>query len=214
MGIAGAFKRSRKEDRFVSLLIQQTEITHSGMELLESWLKDLNREIEGKSVEKMKRMEREADEVRRVLIDDLHNTFVTPLDREDMFMLSLYIDNIMDYAYTTVEEMHLLEIEPDEHLLGMVALIKEATGKILLAIKRLNANPRLTAEHANNAKKQHNEVEHIYRVAIGELFKKAKDFKQLMVMLRRREVYRHVSNMADRIDDAADVLGMIVMKII
>jgi len=109
MGIAGPFKRGRKEDRFVELLIQQTEITHSGMELLESWLKDLNREIEGKSVKEMKRMEREADEVRRILIDELNNTFVTPLDREDIFTLSLYIDNIIDYAYTTVEEMHLLE---------------------------------------------------------------------------------------------------------
>ncbi len=74
-------------------------------------------------------------------------------------------------------------------------------------------NPRVAGEHARRAKKIENEVEHLYRVAIGELFTKAKDFSPLMVMLRRRELYRHVSNMADQADKAADILGMVVMKL-
>lgn len=214
MGIASPFKRGKKEDRFVSLLIKQTEVTHQGLQLLEAWLKNVERQIEDGAVKQMKEKEREADEIRRILVDELHNTFVTPLDREDIFMLSLHIDNIIDYAYTTIEEMHLLEIEPDDHLLNMTSMITLATEELLLAMQRLSANPRVTADHASKAKKIHNEVEHLYRTAIGDLFRKAKDFKQLMVMLRRREVYRHVANMADRADDAADVLGMIVMKII
>ena len=56
-------------------------------------------------------------------------------------------------------------------------------------------------------------TEDLYRVAIGELFTKAKDFKPLMAMLRRREIYRHVSNMADQADKAADIIGMVVMKL-
>ncbi|MCK4801275.1 MAG: DUF47 family protein [Anaerolineales bacterium] len=71
----------------------------------------------------------------------------------------------------------------------------------------------MAGEHARRAKKIENEVEHLYRVAIGELFTKAKDFSPLMVMLRRRELYRHVSNMADQADKAADILGMVVMKL-
>ena len=96
----------------------------------------------------------------------------------------------------------------------MMTFIRQSTEELLLALRRLSANPRVAAEHAQRAKKLHNEVEHLYRVAIGDLFRKAKDFKPLMVMLRRREVYRHVSNMADRADDSADVLGMIIMKLI
>ncbi|OEU50331.1 MAG: hypothetical protein BA871_16690 [Desulfuromonadales bacterium C00003096] len=161
----------------------------------------------------MRAKEIDADEVRRILIDELHNTFITPLDREDIFMISLYIDDIIDYCYTTVEEMQLLRIEADEHLIRMVKLTREATEELEMAFHRLFANPRVAGDHARRAKKIENEVEHLYRVAIGELFTQAKDFSPLMVMLRRREVYRHVSNMADQADKAADILGMVVMKL-
>jgi uncharacterized protein Yka (UPF0111/DUF47 family) len=162
----------------------------------------------------MRAKEVEADEIRRILIDDLHNTFVTPLDREDIFNLSLHIDDMLDYGYTTVEAMHVLEIDEDEHLQKMVATMKDAAAELAMAVKRLSANPRVAGEHARRAKKLQNEVEQIYREAIGELFQKATDFNELMEMLRRREIYRHVSNMADRANQAADVLGMIVMKVI
>ncbi len=211
MGIAGVFKRGKREDKFVGLLIEQTQITVEGLRLLEKWLS--KSELKEKAIDQMRVKEIEADEVRRILIDELHYTFITPLDREDIFMISLYIDDIMDYCYTTVEEMQLLEIEADEHLIHMVKLTREATEELEMAFHRLFANPRVAGDHARRAKKIENEVEHLYRVAIGELFTKAKDFSPLMVMLRQREVYRHVSNMADQADRAADILGMVVMKL-
>jgi predicted phosphate transport protein (TIGR00153 family) len=211
MGISGVFKRGQKEDKFVSLLIRQSEITAAGLRLLEEWVSAPK--VESKAIEQMRVKESEADEVRRILIDELHNTFITPFDREDIFSLSLYIDDVLDYAYTTVEEMRLLNIDADEHLTEMVKYTREATEELEFAIKRLSANPRVAGDHARRAKKMENEVDHLYRVAIGELFTKAKDFKPLMAMLRRREIYRHVSNMADQADKAADILGMLVMKL-
>jgi hypothetical protein len=211
MGISGVFKRGQKEDKFVSLLIEQSEITAAGLRLLEEWVSAPK--VESKAVEEMRVKELEADEIRRILIDELHNTFITPFDREDIFMLSLYIDDVLDYAYTTVEEMLLMGIDADEHLTGMVKNCCEATEEVELAIKRLSANPRVAGDHARRAKKMENEVDHLYRGAIADLFTKAKDFKPLMVMLRRREIYRHVSNMADQADKAADVIGMVVMKL-
>ncbi len=212
MGISGVFKRGQKEDKFVSLLIEQAAKTVEGLRLLEEWVKQPK--LESKAVEQMKKKETEADEIRRIIIDELHNTFITPLDREDIFMLSLYIDDMLDYGFTTIEEMQLLNIDADDYLTEMVSLNRQAAEEIHAAVERLSANPRIAADHARRAKKLENEVDHLYRVAISELFKKAKDFKPLMVMLRRREVYRHISNTSDQANDAADVLGKIVMKII
>ena len=211
MGISGVFKRGKKEDKFVSLLIEQSEITAAGLRLLEEWVKSPR--IKSEAVEQMRVKEIEADEVRRILIDELHNTFITPLDREDIFMLSLHIDDVLDYAFTTVEGIRLLDVEADEHLTEMVQYTREATEELEFAIKRLSANPRVAGDHAKRAKKLENQVDHLYRVAISDLFKKAKDFKPLMSMLRQREIYRHVSNMADQADKAADVVGMVVMKL-
>ena len=70
--------------------------------------------------------EKDADEVRRILIDDLNRTFVTPIDREDIFALSRAIDDVMDYAYTTVEEMQILDVEPNDFLRRMVSLLQDA----------------------------------------------------------------------------------------
>lgn len=211
MGISGVFKRGQKKEKFISLLIEQSEITAEGLRLLEEWVKAPK--VESEAVEQMRVKELEADEVRRILIDELHNTFITPLDREDIFTLSLYIDDVLDYAFTTAEGMRLLDVDADEHLTEMVKYIREATEELELAIKRLSTNPRVAGDHARRAKKLENEVDHFYRVAISDLFKKAKDFKPLMIMLRRREVYRHASNMADQADKAADVIGMVVMKL-
>ena len=211
MGISGVFKRGKKEDKFITMLIEQSKITAAGLRLLEDWV--TAPKLKGEAVDQMRIKELEGDEVRRILIDELHNTFITPFDREDIFMLSLYLDDVLDYAFTTIEEMRLLDIGADDYLSEMVRYCREATEELELAIKRLSANPRVAGDHGRRAKKFENEVDHLYRVAIGELFTKAKDFKPLMVMLRRREIYRHVSNMADQADKAADVIGMLVMKL-
>ena len=92
-------------------------------------------------------------------------------------MLSLYIDDILDYCYTTVEEMQLLDIEADDHMMNMIRMTREATEELEMAIHRIFSNPRVAGEHARRAKKLENEVEHLYRVAISELFTKAKDFQ-------------------------------------
>ena len=211
MGVAEVFKRKKKEDKFVQLLIDQGQATVEGLRLLEKWVK--KDPLAEKAVEQMRRKESEADEIRRILIDELHNTFITPLDREDIFKLSLHIDDMLDYAYSAVEEMQLLEIEADPHLIQMVTHTREAAEEIWLAVQRLSANPRVAADHAYRARKLENLVEHQYRVAISELFKKTKSVEQVLDVFRRREIYRHISNIADQVNQAADVMGMIVMKV-
>ncbi len=208
MGLLDSLK-NKKENKFVALLIEQAEVTLDGMKLLEKCILHPDEE----AIEQIRQKEYQADEVRRVLIDELHNTFITPFDREDIFNISLNIDDMLDYALTTVEEMELLEVEADDFLIKMVSLIKQEAEELLMATHRLSANPRVAGQHAQRAKKLENEVENIYRAAIVDLFTKAKDFKPLMMMLRRREVYRHVANMSDKADAAANVFGMVVMKL-
>jgi predicted phosphate transport protein (TIGR00153 family) len=208
MGFLDRFK-NQKDDTFISLLIQQAEITVEGIKLLQECIQ----QPDDNAIEKMRAKEYEADEIRRILIDELHNTFITPIDREDIFNLSLYIDEMIDYAFSTIEEMNLLNVDADEHLEEMITLVRQEAEELAMAMHRISANPRVAGDHAQRAKKIENEVEHIYRLAIADLFTKAKDFKPLMAMLRRREVYRHVANMSDKADDAANVVGMVVMKL-
>ncbi|MGC8786560.1 MAG: DUF47 domain-containing protein [Anaerolineae bacterium] len=197
-----------KQDRFIRLLMEQAQFTVQGMQALEKYMQERNLE----SAAQVARLEKEADEVRRILIDELNRTFVTPLDREDIFTLSRDIDDVLDYANTTVEEMELLQIQPDVFLQRMASLLSEAAQEILLGVQRLMDHPNVANDHAVRAKALENRVERVYREAIAALFAHPQDIEHVVNMLKLREIYRHLSNAADRGDEAANVLSDIVVK--
>ena len=91
----------KREEIFNKLIQEQAAVTFEGLKLLVEYLKAPAPEI----AEQLSLKEKEADESRRILIDELNRTFVTPFDREDIFSLSRSIDDVIDYAYSTVSEM-------------------------------------------------------------------------------------------------------------
>ncbi len=206
MGLKEFFKP--RQDNFVQLLIQQADFTLAGLNALEAYMKKRS----DKHAAAVVQAEKDADEVRRILIDDLHRTFVTPIDREDIFALSRAIDDVMDYAYTTVEEMQILGVEPNDFLRRMVSLLQNAAVELHLATLRLKENPGVASEHATRAKALENRVERVYREAVADLFSGPENIQQVMQMLKLREIYRHLSNCADRGDEAANVIHDIVVK--
>jgi len=202
----GFFKK--REEVFQNLIVQQAEITYQGLQLLEKHLSDPKPEL----AEQLSLKESEADEVRRILIDELNQTFVTPFDREDIFALSRSIDDVLDYAYTTVNEMVILQVVPTPFMQRIASLLKDAAYEIFLAVQRLPKHPKVAIDHAQRAKALENRVEAVYREAIADLFNSADDVEHVVEMLKKREVYRHLSNAADRGDEAANVISDIVVK--
>ncbi len=204
------FKRSRKKQRdsMVELLIRQAELTHQGLQLMQSYTRDPQPE----TAQQLRSVEKDADEVRRMLIDELNRNFITPLDREDIFALSRAVDDVVDYADTTVDEMVLLGIEPTPFLERMASLLTDASAEIHKGVLRLQDRPSVANEHAMRAKALENRVERVYREAIADLFSGPRDLDHVVEMLKLREIYRHLSNAADRGDEAANVIADIVVK--
>lgn len=202
------FRRKSKPDRFIQLLIQQAEFAVDGMQALQAYIKRRDDAL----AKRVGEVEKEADEVRRILIDELNRTFVTPIDREDIFALSLSIDDILDYAYTTIEEMNMLDVEPNVYMERMVSLLTDAAREIYMGVTRLQDHPNVANDHAVRAKALENRMETVYREAIASLFNMPRDVDHVVEMLKLREIYRHLSNAADRGDMAANVIGDIVVK--
>ena len=178
------------------------------MIVLSRYLESQNPEL----VEAISLKEKEADEVRRILIDELNRTFVTPFDREDIFTLSRTIDDVLDYADTTVSEMVVLKVKPTPYVQRIASLLKDAAYEIHQAVQRLKKNPGVAIDHAQRAKALENRVEAVYREAIADLFSGPENIEHVVEMLKLREVYRHLSNAADRGDEAANVISDIVVK--
>jgi uncharacterized protein Yka (UPF0111/DUF47 family) len=197
------------KNKFVAMLLDQAAKTVEGVRFLEAGLEA----VDERGVAALHRLAEEASELRRVLIDELHKTFITPLDREDIFNLSHCYEDMVTYALTTLEEMSILKVDADAHIRAMVHLVREQAEELQAAILRLPNNPRVAGDHAREVRGKERRVEREYRTAIKELFAGATDAAALPAIFYRREVYRHISNMSDRADSAANVFGMVVMKL-
>jgi predicted phosphate transport protein (TIGR00153 family) len=189
---------------FFGLLLEQARVTEEGLKLLVDFVENPSEPL-GIQVDLA---EKRADEVRRRLIDALNRTFVTPLDREDIFALSRAVDDMVDYAKSTVEEMVLFQVEPNQHLRVMALLLYEGAQHITRAIASLSRMPGNIQVHIISAKKAENRMEHLYREALAQLFKNP----DVVTIIKMREIYRHLSNAADRGDEAADILSDILVK--
>ena len=95
----------------------------------------------------------------------------------------------------------------------MASLLRDAAYELLQAVDRLEQHPNVAGDHAQRAKALENRVEDVYREALADLFSGVTDLEHVVTILKLREVYRHLSNAADRGDEAANVIADIVVKI-
>ena len=116
----------KKKCDFCEMLHAQAEKVQEGLDALHTW-------AEGGQTpqrERVKQIEREADELRRIVIEELNQTFVTPFDREDIFSLSRAIDDVMDYADRTVDEMEIYEVSANRHIIEMIDILRKASHEL------------------------------------------------------------------------------------
>lgn len=193
-----------RDKSFQKMLADQATKTVEGIEALEKFTQNPISE----NAKRVREIEQEADELRRVVVEELDKSFVTPIDREDIFTLSRTVDDMVDYADTTVDEMEIYEVTSDKHLQEMVDILRKEAREILDSIRMLDAYPHIAMEHAVQAKFYENLMEKAYHGALADLFKRT----DTIYMLKMREIYRHLSNAADRGDQAANTICNIVMK--
>jgi uncharacterized protein len=200
---------AKRQNIFIKLIHDQAALTLDGLDALKVYFEN----HDPAASKLLTTKEKEADEARRILIDELNRTFVTPFDREDIFALSRAIDDVLDYAYSTVIELEVFDVQATPYMQRIASLLRDATYELLQAVDRLDNHPGVAGDHAQRAKALENRVEEVYREALADLFKGASDLEHVILILKLREVYRHLSNAADRGDEAANVIADIVVKI-
>jgi len=198
------FRRERVD--FYDLLEKHALKVYEAYKTLVNYL-DKNDESDP---EKIFFLERDADDLRRILIDRLNRTLITPFDREDIFALSRSIDDIIDAAKSTVEEIRLFKIKPTKELLLQAKVLKDGTLEIYDALKNMKENPAVAMEHAKRAKATENQMNIIYLESLAHLFDSRAHSASFM--MKTRELYRHLKRSANRCDEAANIISDIIVK--
>ena len=156
----------------------------------------------------VKTREREADQIRYQLVDAINKTFITPIDRDDLFRLSTAIDDLADYAWTTVRDLRIYDIPPDEHLASLAAILLQMADGLLICVQNLESRHSVVASEANKVKKLENMMNVRFHESIAELFT-SDDFRKI---LKYREIYSHMNHASDKGDFCADLLHDIIVK--
>src|SRR5512135_3186927 len=117
----------KRHSVFTRLIQDQANLTLQGMDALKAYMSGQD----STAAANVSKIEKDADEARRILIDELNKTFVTPFDREDIFNLSRTIDDVLDYAYSTVNEMEILKVKPTPFMQRIASLLRDAAFELM-----------------------------------------------------------------------------------
>lgn len=159
--------------------------------------------------EMLKEDEHEADRLRMRNLHELNSSFSTPIDREDIYRAIASMDSIVTYCKSTYNEMQALQLHPDQHSQAMVSELQIGIKALERGFAVLGKKPGDAEQHAFAARHSERRVEKIYRLAIADLFQ-GEDY---LNMFKHRELYRHLSNAADKVHATANVLEDIIVKL-
>ena len=193
-----------KAPNFHRLLADQAKQVVGTVSLLVRFMQDADPAIAAQ----IRQDEHAADTVKVRNIHILNEAFATPFDREDIYRAIMDLDEVINYCKSTVNEMDVLGVGPDAFTLEMAECLLAGVTALDHGFGRLASETALAAEDADVARKSERRVEKIYRRALAALFQ-GDDY---LNMFKRREIYRHLSNAADRMAHCANTLHDIVVK--
>jgi uncharacterized protein len=161
---------------------------------------------------KIKDLEHEGDRITHNLFAITSQTFVTPLDREDISRLTTAIDQIVNYVDESADKLIMFKIkEPTPYMIELAKVLLSASQEIYLLMKRLrkfkNANDLVG--HCRTIRKYEHEGDTIYRNAIAELFEMNTNAVEI---IKLKDVYENLEASIDRCQDTADIVEDIALK--
>lgn len=153
--------------------------------------------------------EQEGDRITHDIIRRLNETFVTPIDREDIYSLASALDDIVDYTEEVADYLGLYKIEaPMEQSQRLAHILLEAARQISEAIPRLR-NFGDISHYTVEVNRLENDGDRVVREAIAALFDNGID---PMVVIRWKDIYERLENAIDSTETAANILEGITIK--
>jgi predicted phosphate transport protein (TIGR00153 family) len=202
-----AFRLIPREERFYDDFVALARQIRHGAGLLEEMLAP-ERPVWDKA-EEIKEVEHECDTLTHQIIQRLHRTFVTPLDREDIFGLARSLDDVMDAIDATAAIVRLYHIEavrPDARVLTRI--IKDSVDQLVTALQALERKVGVK-EPAVEINRLENEADRAHQAAVRRLFEEERD---PIAIIKWKEILDFLEDATDRCEDVANVLEGVVVK--
>jgi len=169
-------------------------------------------DVEAKAKE-LKELEHRGDVITHEIIQRLHRTFVTPIDREDITLLAQSLDDVMDFIEAAGRTAFLYSIaqptERAQELARIVARVAYKLNEVMPRLRHRDQFPWILKQcvEINTLENAADDVQH---AALAELFEVC--HLDACEVIKWREIYEHLESATDRGEDVANVLEGIVLK--
>jgi hypothetical protein len=205
-----SFSLMPKEGKFFKLFEESAQnavdVAQKLKEMLNNW-----EHIEDK-VAAIADLEHKGDNITHQIATELHRTFVTPFDREDITLLAQSLDDVTDFIHSAADFMFMYSIEePTQRSKELGDVIAETTLEMQKAVAQLtkHIDQQQMLKHCVEVNRMENVADRIYRSALVELFSSNTDVK---LIIKWREIYEHMETVTDRCEDVANVLEGVALK--
>lgn len=156
-------------------------------------------------------VEQEGDIMTHEIMKKLNKTFITPIDREDLYALASRLDDILDLIWGAVDRLVVFRITVATK--EAVAMSKDLLATTEIIHKAIQKLKEKKYSHVQDCCIEINRLENIidrdFRDALGKLFDEVKD---PILIIKWKEIYEHLEDASDKCEDVANILEAIVLK--
>jgi predicted phosphate transport protein (TIGR00153 family) len=201
------FKFVPHKEKFFDLFKESAQNALAGARSLKDMLDHYQNPQE--SWKKIKDLEHEGDRITHRTIRSLNQTFLTPIDAEDIHALTTALDNVMDAIEAAASRMVLFKIDrPTPQAQELCEIIVTSTEQLVKAVSHM---PRLDDidEYCIEINRLENTADDIYRKAIASLFDNSAEPLDVIKWL---DIYELLESATDRCEDVANILESIGLK--
>jgi predicted phosphate transport protein (TIGR00153 family) len=196
-----------KEEKYFVWLHEMAAKVNDGGNLFVKIFQDYgNRE---KYSEQIKSIELACDELANTVTQKLNTSFITPLDREDIFLLVKELDDVIDLINELARNMYIYDIPaPNSTVIEFADLLSKSTSEIAEAFALLEKH-EVMSKHLKAVYDLEKQGDKLYDNAIHALFKEEKD---PIALIKWKTIYEKFENTLDRCKDVAEALETVVVK--
>jgi uncharacterized protein len=197
-----------REDQYFDLFVQMTNYISEAVRELREMLNDKQANYNEYS-QRIKRLEHACDELTHNISTRLNRSFITPFDREDIYLMSSALDDIVDLvddAARAIIIFDVREIKPHaQDLAGVLERMVEQLREIVSMLQKpKNLTQRLVEVH-----RLENDGDDIYHSAVAELFHEERD---PLTVLKWKEIYEKLEAAIDRCENVANIIESVIIK--
>jgi uncharacterized protein len=196
-----------KEEKYFSMLREMASQVRESAELFIKIFQEY--ENHARYAEHIKSIEVSCDELSAKMIQKLNSTFITPIDREDIYLLVTEVDDVIDMINDMARRLEIYAVtKPRPDAVEIAQVLGEATKEVEAAFANLEQHKSVAEQIANisNVEKQ---GDTLYRDAVRRLFK---DEKDAIEVIKWMSIYEGLENSIDRCKDVAEALEAVVVK--